>query len=70
MAYNFHLVFVLHIVDLNTRLVWDSNGQKLFNSQWPVFECHLNTGLSLVRYSDHRLDNGPVYWPYLTIMHP
>ena len=26
----------------------------------PLFECHLNTGLNFVRYSDHHLNTGPV----------
>ena len=27
----------------------------------PLFECHLNTGLNLVWYSDHHLNTGPVF---------
>ena len=32
--------------------------------RWPngqLFECHLNTGLNLVWYSDRRLNTGPVF---------
>ena len=45
--------------DLNTGLVWYSNGQKLSDRQnGPLFKCHLNPGLNLVQYSDHHLNTG------------
>ena len=45
--YRTSLVFEWSIV------VWLLNG--------PLFECHLNTGLNLVQYSDHHLNTWPVF---------
>ena len=31
-------------------------------TKWSVvFECHLNTGLNLIWYSDHHFNTGPIF---------
>ena len=51
------------------QLQWESDYQKSLVFKWLkvvcwpnglVFECHLNTGLNLVQYSDHHLNAGKV----------
>ena len=51
--------------NVNT-VVWYSNGENVVRfPNGPVFVCHLNTGLSLVWYSDHHFNAGPILkWWY------
>ena len=57
-----------YVVD-KVKLQWGSEYRTSLVFEWlkvvrspngPLFECHLNTRLSFVRYSDHHLNTGPV----------